>query len=226
MFLRLLRKINIIYILHKYKKDKSIIIKRNVKISRNTILNSNILINDNCSLNNTLVGTGTYIGLNSKLDNCNIGNFCSISSNVEIISGRHPLDYISSHPSFYSNMKQSGFTFVNENFYEEYRFIDKQNKKFVTIGNDVLIGYGVKILDGIKISDGAIIGAGSLVTKDVDPYSVVAGNPAREIKKRFQQDQINFLLNFKWWNKDIVWIRKNSHYFRDATNFIKIFSKT
>ena len=70
------------------------------------------------------------------------------------------------------------------------------------IGNDVWIGLNATILDGVTIGDGAIVAAGAVVTKDVPPYAVVAGVPAKIIKYRFTESQIDFLLKFRWWEKD------------------------
>ena len=77
------------------------------------------------------------------------------------------------------------------------------------IGNDVWIGYNASIMPGIQIGDGAIIAANSVVTKNVDSYSIVGGNPATEIRKRFNEDQIKQLLELKWWNWDIEKITDN-----------------
>ena len=77
------------------------------------------------------------------------------------------------------------------------------------VGNDVWIGYNATIMAGVKIGDGAIIGANSTVTKDVEPYAIVGGNPAKLIRKRFSEDEIETLLKLKWWEKDIEWITAN-----------------
>ena len=87
------------------------------------------------------------------------------------------------------------------------------------IGNNAIIKYG------IKIGDGAIIGSGAMVTKDVEPYSIVGGVPAKIIKYRFTQEQIEFLLNFKWWDKDLDWLKKNKHLFENFGEFEKEFAK-
>ena len=81
--------------------------------------------------------------------------------------------------------------------------LDVESKGDTVIGNDVWIGNGATIMPGVQIGDGAIIGTNSLVTKDVHPYTIVAGNPAREIRKRFDDETIQFLLQLKWWDWDI-----------------------
>ncbi len=130
-----------------------------------------------------------------------IGKFCSISDEVKIfLGGNHRADWISTYPfpglpGEWPNAKS----------------IDGHNisKGDVVIGDDVWIGYGANILSGVTIGDGAIIGAFSLVTKNVAPYAIVGGNPAREIKKRFDDEKIEKLLELKWWNWPEDKIKKN-----------------
>jgi len=117
-----------------------------------------------------------------------IGKFCSISSNVTImLGGDHPVNYITTYPL------------------SKYFLIDNNYKKWgklgdVIIGNDVWLGHGVTIMSGVKIGDGSIIAANSHLTKDVPPYSIFGGNPAKMIRKRFTDEQISKLLEIKWWD--------------------------
>lgn len=90
----------------------------------------------------------------------------------------------------------------------------------VVIGNDVWIGSNVKILQGIKICDGAVIAAGALITKDVEPYAIVGGVPAKLIRKRFSDEDIKFLLDLKWWDKGEEWVIENAEFFEDI-NLLK-----
>jgi lipopolysaccharide transport system ATP-binding protein len=121
-----------------------------------------------------------------------IGNFCSISSNIKIsTNGNHHYNRISTYP-----FAELGWTPLNESTVSAYGNGD------VIIGNDVWIGMNVTINSGIRIADGAIIAAGSHVVKDVEPYSIVGGNPARHIKYRFSPGQIDKLLSIKWWDWD------------------------
>ena len=92
-------------------------------------------------------------------------------------------------------------------------------KFLAEIGNDVWIGSHVLILDGVSVGDGAIIATGAVVTKDIEPYSIYGGVPARLIRYRFSQERINYLLNFSWWNKDEDWLFNHIKEFSD-TNFI------
>jgi acetyltransferase-like isoleucine patch superfamily enzyme len=129
-----------------------------------------------------------------------IGKFCSIAYNVEIfLDGEHRADWISTYPF--------------GEFYEIYGIqkIDGHpiGKGNVTIGNDVWIGQNALILSGVEIKDGAIVGANSLVTRNIGAYEIWAGNPARFIKKRFNDEDIRKLIEIKWWNWELNKIIKN-----------------
>lgn len=167
------------------------------------------------------IGLCTYIANNSKIGSAKIGKFCAIGDNVRIMMGRHPSkDFVSVHPCFYSTKKIGGVRFSSEQKFQEHLYVDKENKHVVEIGNDVWVGNNVIIMDGIKIGDGAIIGAGAVVTKDVLAYSIVGGVPAKLIRFRFSKEQIDFLLKFKWWDKDFIWIKNNYNYFSNIEDFI------
>lgn len=130
-----------------------------------------------------------------------IGKFCSISDEVKIfLGGNHRIDWTTTYPF-------AGLT----GEWPEAETVSDHNisKGDVVIGNDVWIGYGASILSGVTIGDGAVIGAFALVTKDVAPYSIVGGNPAKEIKKRFSEEKIAELLKLKWWNWPVEKIKKN-----------------
>lgn len=127
-----------------------------------------------------------------RSSNLKIGKFCSISQDVNIfLGGEHRSDWVSTYPfpilkkSWPSASKITGHT---------------KTKGDVIIGNDVWIGYGVTIMSGVTIGDGAIIGAKAVVTKNVDPYTIVGGVPAKIIRKRFSETQIKKLLSISWWN--------------------------
>jgi acetyltransferase-like isoleucine patch superfamily enzyme len=121
-----------------------------------------------------------------------IGKYCSISKNVRIITGGiHPPHWVSTYP-FRSKFKQDG------------AFADGMptSNGAINIGNDVWIGTGVTILSGVTIGDGAIIGAGAIVSKNIPPYAIAIGIPAKVIKYRFDAQQIEKLQKLKWWNWD------------------------
>lgn len=210
-----------VYLRYKYR-FYGCIIKSKVKLNNITKLESNIFIGKGSNIENSSIGYGTYLSDFCDFKNCKIGRFCSVASSSKIILGTHPTEKIvSTHPAFFSSKKQAGFTFTQKDLFEEYKYADNKNKLSVIIGNDVWIGYGVKILEGIKIGDGAIIGACSLVTKDVKSYEIVGGIPAKKIGDRFNEDEVKFLNDFKWWQKDISWIKNNYKLFIDINNFYK-----
>lgn len=209
--------------------NKLLIIKNNIftknhldfysTINLNTKLQGRNVIHKKANISNSNIGYATYVGKNSNLSNSKIGKFCSISSNVNVVIGNHPTkEFVSIHPSFYSTQKQSGFTFVENNKYNEYR--KTQEGYSVEIGNDVWIGTNVLIIEGVKIADGSIIGAGAIVTKDTKPYSINVGIPAKCIDFRFNNKQIQFLEKIKWWDKPISWIKNNSKYFTNIEELI------
>lgn len=168
------------------------------------------------------MGYGTYIG-----DDCiikaKIGKYCSIGHKVTVLTGTHPSHkFVSTHPMFFSLEKQNGGTYVKEPKFKEKVYFDEKKGYGVIIGNDVWIGYGVTIMGGCKIGDGAIIASGALVREDVKPYTIVAGQPAKIIGQRFTNAQIEWLLDFKWWNRDENWISKNVDKFEDIEKFIDL----
>ncbi|MCH5247547.1 MAG: CatB-related O-acetyltransferase [Muribaculaceae bacterium] len=175
------------------------------------------------SVFNGVMGYGTYISANSKIYG-KIGRFCSIAGDVTVVVGVHPIKnkFVSTSPIFYSTIGQTGEIWVSENKFEELRFAE--DKFPIVIGNDVWIGYGANILSGVKINDGAVVLAGSVVTKDVPPYTIVGGVPAKVIDTRYDEETIKWLLNFKWWERPIDWIKDNVNLFQNIDD-LKKFSK-
>lgn len=128
-----------------------------------------------------------------------IGKFCQIATNVRFImnGANHSMDGISTYP----------FKVFGKNWAEAHmNFVIKGD---TIVGNDVWIGNSATIMQGINIGHGAIIGANSVVTKNVEPYTIVAGNPAKVIRQRFESNVIEFLLNLSWWDWPIEKISKN-----------------
>ena len=200
-----------------YAKENNIILKHNSDIRINNKFEGHSLVEHDSIISNSEIGYGTYFGSCCRFDRVNIGRYCSIGSNVKVIASMHPTyNWISTHPAFYSTRKQAGFSYVSEDKFQEYKFADDCHTAI--IGNDVWIGDDVTIMGGVRINDGAIVGTGAVVTKDVEPYSIVAGIPAKEIRKRFSDSEINKLLELKWWDRSISWIEENAETFFEYKN--------
>ncbi|MDR0194350.1 MAG: Vat family streptogramin A O-acetyltransferase [Myroides sp.] len=137
-----------------------------------------------------------------------IGKFCMIASGVTFImnGANHKMDGITAYPF---NIFGKDWKVV------EPKLSDLPYKGDTVVGNDVWIGTNVTIMPGVHIGDGAIIASNATVTRDVVPYSIVGGNPAKEIKKRFSEAKIKKLLEMQWWNWDIEKITNNLQYLTD-----------
>ena len=182
-------------------KYKSIVFLKNI------VKNPNIIVGDytfyssekECPTQFETHVTHHYDWVGDKLI---IGKFCAIGEGIEFImnGANHRMCSITTYPF---DILESGWE-LSKPDYPIMPF-----KGDTVIGNDVWIGQNVTILPGIKIGDGAILGAGSLVTKDVEPYTIIGGNPAKAIRKRFTDERIEYLLDVKWWNWDIEKVSKN-----------------
>lgn len=170
------------------------------------------------------MGCCSYIGENVKFEG-KVGRYCSIANDVKTIKSVHPTEkFVSTSPVFYSLLKQCGITYTNQQKFDEilYANVHKEGVKWypVVVGNDVWIGAGATILPGVCVGDGAIVAANATVVKNIEPYSIVGGTPARIIRMRFSEEEINYLLNLKWWDKDEEWIAKRADLFVDISNLM------
>ncbi len=177
------------------------VILRSSTVGDNSILADDVFITDSnigkfCTVErrgmifNSDLGDYSYTGYNTVVKYTKIGKFCSISWNVSIGGANHDFTALSTHP--FPIKKKYGIseeTIAYDSFAEP-----------LTIGNDVWIGSNVSIMRGVKIGDGAVIGAGSVVTKDVPPYAIAYGNPAKVHKFRFDKKIIDLIKSWQWWD--------------------------
>ena len=181
-------------------------------IVNESILGEEIIIKKNVYIDGVLkkIGAYSYIGANTAIYNCSsIGRYCSLSQGVKIGLDNHALDHIGTSPIFYS----AGRMWVKEDSFKR--------GEPVIIESDVLISANVIVLSGIKIGVGAVIGAGAVVTKNVPPYAVVAGVPAKILKYRFDKKTIASLLDSKWWEMDKNELNKYSKYFNSVSEILQ-----
>lgn len=165
-------------------------------IVRNSRLGSWTELYRNCDLTDCTFGDYSYAAGDVSIIYADIGRFCSIASHVRINPVNHPMNRVTQHHCTYRR-KQFGFDTADDEEIFNWR---RQNKS--VIENDVWIGHGAIIMPGVRIGTGAVIGSGAVVTKDVGPYEIAVGVPARVIKKRFSDGIIAKLLNTAWWDWD------------------------
>lgn len=191
-------------------------------------------IHENVELKNTQLGLFTEIGLynfieNTMLDdysftgqfcfiqNAKIGKFVNIAANVRIGPTDHPYERPSLHHFTYRK-KMYGFGDQDDE-----QFFEKRESRTAHIGHDTWIGHGAIIQPGVSIGNGAIVGSGAIVTKDVPPYAIVVGVPAKVIKYRFSDEEIAALLRISWWNWPHELIKERIDDFQtDIAKFIEL----
>ena len=165
-------------------------------------------INSKVQVFHSTVGDYSYVGGGTNLIHTDVCKFCSIACNCVIGMGAHTLDHISTSPIFTERENGTGHSWVSHN-------INAAQAKKVEIGNDVWIGSRAMFLDGVSVGDGAIIGAGAVVTKNVPPYAIVGGVPAKIIRYRFSEDIIKELEKTEWWNLSDDILKENIDLFQN-----------
>ncbi len=140
---------------------------------------------------NSKINKHSFCGYDCMIVNCRIGSYTSVASRVSIGGVAHPVHFVSTSPAFLSHKDSIKTKFASHEFLPQIE---------TEVGNDVWIGEGAYIKAGVSIGDGAVIGMGSVVTRNVPPYAIAAGNPARVIKMRFEQDVVEALVRMRWWD--------------------------
>lgn len=159
----------------------------------------------------------SFCGYDCDISHADIGSFTSIANCVVIGGGRHPMEWVGMSPVFYK-----GRDSVKAKFSTHAR----EPVKRVHIGHDVWIGHSAIILPGVQIGDGAVVGAGAVVTKPVPPYAIVAGNPARLIRYRFDEATISRLASTAWWTLSEAELHRLGPHFNDVEKFLENFDRT
>lgn len=194
-----------------YFKIKYKAIIRTKDISLNSKLGKKTIIREYVFAGDSKVGDYCYVNRNTIIVKTRVGSFTSIGPNCIIGPNEHLYNLVTTSEILYTSKMNKKLQFTN--------------KKNTFIGEDVWIGGNVFIKKGVNIGIGAIIAAGAVVINDVSPYSIVAGVPAKEIKKRFNEKEIELLLKSKWWNKPFHKIKKALESSEDQVDSIRCFCR-
>ena len=184
----------------------------NVQLGRYTEIKAHSVLEE------TRMGDYSYCAGYNQIYAADIGKFCSIATFVRINPGNHPC---------YTRVAQHHFTYRCSQFgfgTDDAEFFQKRMEKRVTIGHDVWLGHSVTVMPGVTIGNGAVVGSGAVVTRDVEPYAVVAGVPARVIRMRFSDAVISGIGSTHWWDWEHDVIRERLLDFNDIEVFIQKYS--
>lgn len=182
------------------------------KAIKNSVIHKESKVEAGSEIINSKFEKHSFCGYYCEIINTDIGSFSSIANHVIIGGGMHPISWVSTSPVFYE-----GKDSVKKKFSE----FERPKPLRTEIGSDVWIGERAIIKQGVKIGTGSVIGMGSVVVKDVPPYSIVGGCPAKLIRNRFDEKLTRDLLNSKWWELPEDILRKNAKFIKDPEVFIK-----
>ena len=165
-------------------------ILRNAKLGRFTEINERVAFADSA------LGDYSYVERHAEVIYASIGKFCAIASNVRVNALEHPIERVSQHKITYRPNEY----FLDAKLDQDFR--DKRRSQVVEIGHDVWVGHGAVIIPGIRIGHGAVIAASAVVTRDVAPYAIVAGVPAKFLRWRFEDKISERIIALGWWHWD------------------------
>lgn len=177
-------------------------------VSLNNQIDKSVCIYRGVKIKNSSIGAYTYVGNSTDISNAEIGRFCSLADHCRIGMGGHSLSHLSTSPIFIEKINGCKEVWSTHD-------LNPVKSKRVVIGNDVWIGSHVLINGGVKIGNGAVIGAGAVVVKDVPPYAIVGGVPAKVIRYRFSEDIIHMLEEAQWWNLPVEELKSHISLFQN-----------
>lgn len=196
----------ILYFLNAVEEKENVTLSGFSRGLQNVEFEGKNAVPDRCNFSGSIkIGYGTTLGYNNLLGGTIvIGRYCQVGVDVAMHATNHPISHLS--------------TYINKNLFQgDLKKLKVEHK--ITIGNDVWIGHGVLILGNVTVGNGAILAAGSVITKDVAPYTIVAGVPAKMLRKRFSDAVISEIEDLKWWDKPEKEVEKiKPLFFKDFTN--------
>lgn len=202
---KIIKKI-VLYFLNTVEKTDKVTLSGFSRGLNNVTFEGKNAVPDRCNFSGSIkIGYATTLGCNNMLGGqITIGKYCQLGFDVALHATDHPMNFMT--------------TYINQNLFKgELKSLKQKHK--IEIGNDVWIGHGVIVVGNVSIGNGAIIAAGSVVTKNVAPYSIVAGTPAKEIRKRFSETIIQEIEDLRWWDKSEKELEKiKPLFFQDFTN--------
>lgn len=209
----------ILYIYHKRKNGKRVQFPYSASMSHRCEFEGMNAIGANSAFYGKM-GLGSYISTSCHIS-ADIGRFSSLGNRISQIVETHPVKepFVTTSPMFFSTRRQNGHTFANKQIAEEYRFYDREREIAFRVGNDCWIGNDVCFIGGVNVGDGAVVLARAIVTKDVPPYAIVGGIPAKVIGYRYDEETISLLQRVQWWNKDVEWLREHADLMCDMEAF-------
>lgn len=200
------------------RKFRDSVIHNGTVVDDDSVLEAHTVLFSNVKLLNSRIGRYSYVQENTRLFNVSIGPFCSIAPNVNIGLLSHPTHMTSTSPVFYDNTQPLTEFLIDH-------AVAPAVLPTTNVCADVWIGDGARVMSGLTIGVGAVIGAGAVVTRDVKPYEIVGGIPAKVMRKRFEEATCKALLESKWWEMDDEQLRRLAPDFSNPARLVEELDK-